>query len=341
VKQSGIGLTLISLLLAACSVSISTPAVPPSGSGSPSPAVSASATPATGSQLSCRLPVWRSGAGESPQGVFINLPSDDLTVDPGGKGGRYYDRSFSRWLPVEGKAVSSDGRRYFYGERAAAEGKPSRLHVVDVSTGADRVTEVVMSAWFLTYQSLEFANEGIYLSLSWEGSTGLWLMDPQTGVIRRIAELPRIQAVSGGAAWVGSVNPTDPNPVVGLEGQPDQLDRVDLVTGARVTWLYRPGSAVYMIGSDRDGHPLVSVRKGDEKGLPTAGLPAEIMLLTGPGTSRQVFSGTNQVVERMGPAMADSHGTWIQGADGFHLYTEGSGLRAVSSHRGVPAGACQ
>ena len=90
-------------------------------------------------------------------GAFVDLTSDTLTSDPAsaqvnsmvGPGrelvdqayGLYYERAYSRWLPVRRNAVSPDGTHYAYTDRPVMtqQSPPARAttHVVAVQTGAE------------------------------------------------------------------------------------------------------------------------------------------------------------------------------------------------------------
>jgi hypothetical protein len=81
------------------------------------PPGSNSATPSSSS--SCRLPISIVDVnGILKGGAFVSYPNGKVTIDPGGAGGGYYDRAFSKRLPVNRNSVSSNEARYAYTERS-------------------------------------------------------------------------------------------------------------------------------------------------------------------------------------------------------------------------------
>ena len=122
----------------------------------------------------------------------------------------YYDRAYSRWVPVARGAVSPDGSHYAY--LSFPEQNQGLMNIVDVATGHVRAYPANYTYPIARYVVLDYAKEGIYLGLGYEGPiVGLWLMDPNSGAIRQVA-VDLIQDIAGTAAWVGTVNPADPNP---------------------------------------------------------------------------------------------------------------------------------
>ena len=307
----------------------------PSPLASPSPSASPTASdlPLTSVGFSCLLPIMT----PDKQGGFISFPAGTVHIDPqaqapGDQWGLYYDRAFSRWLPVPRQAVSPDGRHYAYGQRGADQSQVPQMHVVDVVTGADHVFDTPTGAWFVRFDVMDYAAEGIYLYTGYEVSVGVWIMNPTTGAIQPLASLPDIQASAGNRAfWVGTVNPADPNPLGGLETQPNQIDRFSLVDGTRVPWFYRPSTAPRVIGSDLQGHPIVMVVNGRNG--------AELILVTSPQSQRLIFSGPANLVTSMFISISDSHGTWFGTDHGIYLYT-GTAFIKVSNQPGYPANGC-
>ena len=307
--------------------------------------------------FSCRLPIFRaySGSANPPPVVgFWSLPDGRVSFaaapgfpqqgfgDSYQPGGFYYDLAFSRWLPVPRSAVSPDGKHYAYilrGEEFVAD--KDALHVVDVATGGDQSYPAVPAGSTPErYTVLDYATEGIYLALAYEGPIrGLWIMDPNTGAIRKVAALGYLQAISGSAVWLGSVNPADPSPQLGLGENPDSIDRFDLFTGVRTTWLYLPGMAVRVIAQDLAGHPIVEAGS-------TVPDDAELLLLTGPGTAQPILKGVAAQLGFPSPAIgiggsiADSHGVWFGSSTGIFLYSPTDGLRKVSDLGFYPGNGC-
>src|SRR5438445_5609412 len=131
------GLALIALV-GACSAPGTLQVRPPSPAASISPAPSPTwslglgPTAISAVDFSCRLPVF-DDSGTGSVGGFIGFPSGTVTPDPAAgmvsiaRLGRelvgdsylhYYDRAYSRWLPVSRNAVSPDGSHFAYRDRA-------------------------------------------------------------------------------------------------------------------------------------------------------------------------------------------------------------------------------
>ena len=326
------------VLLAILAVSCSQAAAP---SASPQVSPTASVLPLVKVGFSCKLPITT----PDKQGAFVSFPASTVSIDPqgprmvGSAWGLYYDRAFSRWLPVPRQAVSSDGKHYAYGVRGADQSQMARMHVVDVATGADHVFATPSTDWFIPYAVLDYAGEGIYLSINYEGSYGLLLMDPQTGAIRRVANLPDIQASAGNKTfWVGSVNPADPSPLGGICIQANQIDRFSLVDGSRVAWFYRPSTAPRVIGSDTQGHPIVWLVTGSD-GVIDENSVAELLLLMDQQSQRSIYKDSAKLLGENVQSISDSHGTWFGTDHGIYLYT-GSSFMKVSNQPGSPANGC-
>jgi hypothetical protein len=344
------GLALIALV-AACTGPAGPQAHSPSPAAvSPEPIPTMRSAPIIVQTLgfSCRLPIFVDiGAGQP--GAFIDFPSGTVTPDPAAtavastsRSGRelvdyfsaihYYDRAYSRWLPVSRKDVSPDGSHYAYTDRAVANSQnpPTRatLHVVDVKTGIDVAFDD--GAWSLPYVILDYATEGIYLITEYGAYIGLWLMDPATGAITRVANLLNVQGSAGSNVfWVGTTNPNDPHATGGVA--PDQLDRLSLVDGNRFTWFYRPGSAVHFLGEDLGGHPILAASTQDGT--------TEILLVLAPGIDQTILPSWDVLTTISNP-ISDSHGTWFGSPGGIYLYTEATGLQRVSTQPGYPANGC-
>ena len=316
--------------------------------------------------FSCRLPIYRLDSKTPPQSQvgFLSVPAGSVTLQPapalpaGSVAGPntlypsafYYDRPFSRWVPAARGSLSPDGSHYAYPIFTAIDQEVMRI--VDVATGDVRSYPATHAEFKLArYVVVDYAKEGIYLGLAYEGPiSGLWLMDPNTGAIRDVAGLPSLQAIAGSAVWLGNANPADPNPAPGgLGPAADTVDRFDLVTGSHTPWLYLPGSVVQVVAVDTAGHALVLVWHG-------ASDNAELLLLTSPGAAQQIFHGTRtelgwitafssapawwDMAMRLGSPIADSHGVWFGSPSGIYLYSPSVGMRKVSDQAGYPGNQC-
>jgi hypothetical protein len=347
---------LVALMLAACStatqataspspsrVASSSPAASPSLAASPSPSAATTSVPdlpLSTVGFSCRLPI------NTPdnQGAFVSFPTGAVSFDPQGRGvagswGLYYDRAFSRWLPVPRQAVSPDGKHYAYGERGADQSQVSKMHVVDIATGVDHVFATPGTDWYVPFGVLDYASEGIYLYTNYEVSIGVSLMNPTTGAIQQLAQLIDIQASAGNRTfWVGTVNPADPSPIGGIEIQPNQIDLYSLVDRTRLPWFYRAGTAPRVIGSDTQRHPIVMAVNG-RNGFTDGDYGAELLVLLNPQSQRSIYKGSSKLVGSMFVSISDSHGTWFGSEYGIYLYT-GTALIKVSNQPGYPANGC-
>src|SRR5712692_7362159 len=263
---------LVLLVITGCT-SRATPAAveTPTAASSPSTAVSstpvAQETPtatvsASSTSLTCRLPVtWQvtDGQAVATKRGFMSFRDKTVTEDPSAlPGSVFYDRAFAKWLPVPRTAVSVDGKRFAYGEGNAYQNTGGKLHVVDVATGGD----TVIYSGGTVYNVVDFAVEGIYITAAApEGyPRGLWLEKPTGGSPQLISTSIVAPMVGGGAAWGVHFNNADPSPGPGgIEGPFNEVVRVDLSSGSTTTWIYRPGSTLYVLGFDRRGDLVVSV----------------------------------------------------------------------------------
>lgn len=316
----------------------------------PSPSPSAPLpSAAAGLGFSCRLPIYVVHAHDSPgppqsQVGFLSLPDGKVALEPApaspqdSQGTFYYDRAFSRWLPVGRDLVSPDGSHYAYNEFPLQGG--SVIHIVDVATGDDKAF-VTNTGSPPNFGALFYSRVGLYLYQGYEGPVrGLWLMDPNTGAIRQLADLrDYVEAITESAVWLGTTNPADPyQGPIGLVRPADGIDRFDLATGTRTQWLYLQGMGLYILGVDLVGHPIVLSWQAASNDF-------EARLLTGPGQAQHMFNGTfppdagslSRPTLQLLTAIGDSHGVWFGGLTGIYVYSPGFGLRRVFGSTGLEA----
>jgi hypothetical protein len=297
--------------------------------------------------FSCRLPIsFSTSVGAIPtQSAFIAFPAASVTIDPSGKGGAYFDRAFSSWLKVGRTAVSPDGAHYAYVE--LGDQGVFYVHVVDVRTGTDRALRESGSGFSFQPSVFDYTAEGIYIIQAFEViQPGLWLVDPTTGAMRQVSNVAGLQLSGGGGIfWTGEVNPADHNPLVTGTSSgtlPNQIDRFDPKTGGHVTWLYRPGLGLVMIGLDVNGHPLIDAYRGN----PQAGPKTDPIdhsateLLVAPDSKSQRAISRGVLAETLSGPISDSHGIWFGSTQGIYLYSESGGLQKVSNQPGFPANGC-
>jgi hypothetical protein len=329
---------MVVVMVAACTSSsapVATVSPTPRASASPT-SVSSSAGPSpVGSSpgvlsLNCRLPVtWAVQSGQTviTKAGFVTFPNQTLLEDPSApEHSAFYDRAFSKWLPVWRASVSPDGARYAYSEGNAYQNTGGKLHVVNVATGVDRV----IYGGGTVYGVVDFSADGIYVTAAApEGyPRGLWLEDPAGGPARLISSTIVAPAVGGGAAWGLDFNAADPSPAPGgMEGPMNRILRIDLRSGVATPWFYRPGANVYVLGFDSYGHPFV---RADIAPAPTETNgrdTLEVWLVASNTGATKLFAGTGlPSVSRL--AAVDSHGVWFDDSNGaagtVWLYAAGS-----------------
>jgi hypothetical protein len=302
-------------------------------SPSGSPAVVA-ATNALGASVSftCRLPIVT--GGQAPQAGFISFPSGAYAPDPAGntpKTGLAYDRAYGRWLPVDWRSVSDDGSRYTYatyGNNDPLSGTNSIIHIVNVATGADRI--LLRTGQYII---MDYVGAGIYLAAWIGGHDGPgpqvgWVVDPVSGSVRALSGGQKYGYwIGSGAGWRMDYNTADPTVHTGMTGA-NRIIRVDLASGAEVTWFYQQGADYVQVeGFDRSGHPIVNSGVG---GVST------MWLLTDASHRSKLFTGPTFFYS----ATADLHGIWFSNGSATYLYNAASGLQEVSLTGGQIAGGC-
>lgn len=301
-----------------------------------SPSISASPTASPTSSLNCQLAVYQVGRQKTgfihfPSGNFVEDPTGAMVAVPPptdrsaialrrtvekpelqGPGGPFYSWSAARWLPVEREAVSPDGLRYAYAEpywTTASYPSGSRVHVVDVDTGLDRVTYDVAP-----YTVINFASEGIYVQ-QWSPTghpVGLELLNPAGGQAKQVFQSDTLTwtIVEGGSAW-------------GKDVDSSSLTRLDLKTGSVQVWLHSP-----------DGHPITIVA------VDSSGAPFVVHLLNSPAQELFLVSESDMprvIVADFKPGdirvAHDSHGIWFGGPElnTVSIYTPQSGMTKMAT----------
>jgi hypothetical protein len=292
----------------------------------------------------CKLPLFVSTTPTS-YGEFLSLRDGVVAADPAGRftaDGRIlsqsqaspvlhgyvpatYDRAAGRWVP--GGAISPDGLRYTYIDYSVPfEGV---LHVVDVATGSDRTLPLEKGPWGL----IGFTKEGIYMHTSYEGfGPGLTLVNPDSGAARTVFGDSTVHQVSGQVAWIATRNETDtlPGPP-GIGGNSNEVQSRDLTTSQKTTWLYRPGSNLYMTAAT-NGSIVVSGYDITGNFLLVVSAPGKAVPITVPETGEPIPSS--------GGPVADPNGWWFGSLDGVYLWTPHTGAILVSEVTAAPAGTC-
>ena len=303
--------------------------------------------PLTTVDFSCRLPVSKySGGGDNTfySIGFIAFPTAVLSPDPNdGIHARHaqqdyatdaaptlsgtaqvgpptYDLAQHRWVPVSSAQLTADGGSYAY-----SHGLPNstqiQVNVVNIATATEKVFDVSQPE---RAQVADFGPAGVYLLLPSAlggAGEGVWLLNPASGAVRRLGVVQQVMAVRDGYAWVGRIDPRDPNPPRTPEGPvANSIVRVDLQSGAEIVWYYRAGASIYLRGFDSRGKPVIGVMG---QGSYDAG---EIRLVEQPGSQgKVVYAGG---LSLSGP-QGDGDRLWFGGATGIYLYTPARGLRKV------------
>jgi streptogramin lyase len=294
----------------------------------------------------CRLPVFTS-TDSTEQGGFLSLRDGVVTTDPKGgfvPGGLLshsqaspvlygqlpatYDATADRWVP--GGRTSPDGSRYAYVEYSS-QGFDFHVHVVDVATGRDRTLSLPTGNWSL----LAFTAAGLYVSQSYPevgNAPGLWLVNPDTGAVQTIFTDATVQMVAGQKAWIVARNNADTLPgVPGIGQSNNEILSRDLTSLQTATWLYRPGSSMFVAGAG-NGSIVVS-------GFEVAS--SFLVVLTGPSQAVPInVPETSDPVPVAGAPISDANGWWLGSLDGIYLWTQRTGAVLVSESLAAPAGAC-
>jgi hypothetical protein len=313
---------------------------PPTGKAVSSPSASQfastsrlmSPSPSTPEAM-CRLPVLTPDG----QGAFINFPAATVSFDPKatglqGNGSAYYDRAFSRWLPVNRSSVSSDGSRYGYLEpKVPGTAGRARLHVVNVSNGNDKLYELGSLDNSSAYVIVDFAPEGVWLSYAgYEApGRGLLLLDLATGLLKDsgIPEITEPVAGAPGAFWFTDGGPNPQTAAIGFT-IPARMQRLTISDGKTQVWFSKPGSYLRSLGTDLAGHPIFGIWSSQSDGY-------DVWLALSPSDAKVI--GLPQSNYQL---IADGHGVWFGSQQGIYLYSEASGLQKVSNQPGYPANGC-
>lgn len=166
-----------------------------------------------------------------------------------------YDRAFNRWIWASWNHISPDGRRFV---TATGNG----LDLVDAATGQHR--PMAMPAVNGIWAPIDYTPRGVYLSVMGgesSGEPGLWLLNPDSGGVRKLDGTQSWSMVDAQAAW-------------GLLPTADSTDlrRLDLQTGTLSTELsvprhspLQPGDReLELVALDSHGRPLVLERDWQE-----------------------------------------------------------------------------
>ena len=240
-----------------------------------------------------------------------------------------YDHAIGAWVPVEPEKVAPDGASYVL----TSYNSSPPLYVVDAKTGnrrlilpQEREGPIQGSVW----KVVQYASEGIYL---WTGNggmeipvPGLWLLNPETGVVRLVDGSHYWGKVQRDVAW----GLDEPN----TRASASKVYRLDLRTG-KVSTVYESKTQITLLSPTPEGEMLIDYGK--------TGTP-QLALLAGPGSFVPVElppgfpSIYNARMAKPGVWLAVFGSAW----SGIALYLKGEGVTIMAvnhdSKPGVPAG---
>lgn len=338
----------------------------------PSPSLSASPAASASPEVpACQLPamLWTYPNRES-QGGFIDSLSGNFTADPQSvmvfdpSKGLYrtpsqpylygnwgdsavastsYDPSHRRWLPVPPQWVSPDGSSYAY---AVAENAPGGgVHVVDVSTAADRVVPGTTGIPNANYFVVGFLRDAVYLvrfGPTGGAGLGLWRLNPTTNSITQVStDAPAV------GVFVGETPLQDPSaPVMpdawwtstsaDFSASSDPYVYFQYLTGDAgqhgEDWFQRPGLRMNVVGVDLAGRAIVVAQSPSQ---------IEVWLLATPNDATELHSIMNNGSPDLPfkSAVAQGAGWWIGSKSGVFFATTRA-FTQVSQTSAVIAGRC-
>jgi hypothetical protein len=259
-----------------------------------------------------------------PGASYQSDPKANVSLPRGPSGfplSKSYDKAVERWVPVIRDQISPDGKHYAYADLPPVDNSP--VHVVDLPSGANHAFNPGAPPTDSSWLAMDYETEGVYLQAQPNGPAGLlglWLLDPSNGSVRQIDITHSWQYISGGGAWGTSDPLTGHGP-----GPGSRLVRMDLKTGAIVSWYKRTDIEFTVAGADGSGHPILQSWKyqSPQLILITAANSATI-LLTAPGSA--VPSLSNYI-----HPVTDTNGIWFGDTTGsLSLYTPGTGIKKMA-----------
>jgi hypothetical protein len=245
-------------------------------------------------------------------------------------GGTYISSS-KWWLRAGRDLVSSDGTKYTYWK---ADPSLSEIHVVDVTSGADRT---IYSGKTLMIP-IAFKSEAIYLVHGTNIRQGafekLYRLDPVGGTPQLVSGSDRHMYQGGwvliadGAAW-GIDNRAQGN------GYVYSVLRLDLTSSQVTTWIEAQNDMFWPQSVDRQHRLYAAPFSGPLWRVDSPGRNVEL-----PSPEHINFVGG---IGGPNTSVVDSNGVWFSGQAGVWLYPEGKETKkfAVGPNDAVyPAGPC-
>ncbi len=287
---------------------------------------SASAAATAAQVMTCKLPVVTdkdAGWVSFPGGSYQTDPKANVTLAHSSSfwPAKSYDKAVERWLPVPRDQISPDGKHFAYADLPPVDNSP--VHVADSSTGAARAFNPGTPPSDSSWVALDYETEGVYLTALPNGPAGLvglWLLDPSNGSVKQIDATHFWQYISAGGAWGTSDALTGHGP-----GPGSRLVRMDLKTGAIVSWYKRTDVEFTVAGADGSGHPILQVSKTSAPQLIViTAANAAAILFPAPGSAIPSLSNIVHPV-------TDTHGIWFGDIGGsVSLYTPSTGIKKLA-----------
>jgi len=250
-----------------------------------------------------------------------------------GTEGLSYDAPMSRWVPASHEVFSADGSDYAWTERNPST-TSNRLHLTKVADGSDKSWAVpppndpiFRGHGPMLPVPLAITPGGILLTYGWEGTYGVWRLDPASGLLAKVSGEPAARGYGAGALWL---EPLRGSATVGAEQSGDTLARLDPASGAVEDWFRRDGTLVRYLGVDKDGDPWVVTWVYASQAFEIG-----IWRVSGPGHSDLILAG-----QQFSRTFSDGHGTWFGNDSGVYLFASGSVERVSSASVGEVLGPC-
>jgi hypothetical protein len=328
-------LTLAGVLaLAGCSAGgtgAATPAPTASVTASASTAPTASPSPA-----SCKLPVASGDAptdgnpahGATGNGGFLTMPAGTFATDPGSLAA--YDFAVSKWVAVPRAWISPDGTHYAWPEYRNVGGPATGIiHVVEISTGADKTFNVPAPSMPVSYEAA-----GVFITRVVPASDappqGLSMIDPSSGAFKQFIADGNWTALGGGFAFGGDLDTSVAVPPASGPGElHNRVRKLELATGAVTPLTSYPGSSVRVLGV-RGTTPIVSVLT-----------PAGHRQIQVPAVIYDQVAGPEEPTE---PIVVEAAAVWFSGHQAVYRWDGSGALGAaipVAPQLAIPAGGCR
>ena len=126
-----------------------------------------------------------------------------------GTDGLSFDAPLSRWVPAYPEVLSSDGSEYAWTERNA--GTPARLHLTTVADASDQSFAVgppqdpdLQGHGGNIPVPLAITKDGVLLTYGWEGTYGVWRLDPASGSLTKVTGLSCAARLQRGRYMAGA-----------------------------------------------------------------------------------------------------------------------------------------